>query len=322
LENWQKAIHNSETPSYARERILLLISRCGHDWFNELLNSEIRKGSGVTNRSIDVLLISDDERPIHKNSDSTTSIYKDEDGLKYWLLEIESLFYGEPESEPKWSPFHVDQWSPFQETLRNWINYRIDYLRSIKNMKTTDARVRSYEEIEQVPLGGEELFCVYCGALFWDNYRRLKGEERYYCSISCQENVQKDCVNCGERYTVGRAKLGWRNTYRLSGFCKPECHAQGMEKRRVDDQYLRGVIRRLEIHGAAVDETVTRRAVFEKYGGICYLCKKQTNWTMQGSWDPLLANVEHVFPVVHGGSHTWDNVALSCALCNSRKGHR
>ena len=316
------AIINSSIPTYVRERLLLLVGRHGYSWLTELANSEIRKGSGASKRSIDIFVISDEEWPKGEDPDSTKFVFKDEDGLKDWLLVIESIFDDEDENEPHWSPFHKDQRSPFQVALREWINYRIDYFRSVKNMKTTSARILSYEEIEQVPLGGEELFCVHCGALFWDNYRRLQGEERYYCSISCQENVQKDCVNCGERYTVGRAQLGWRNTYRLSGFCKPECHAQGMEKRRIDDKYLIGVIRRLEIHGAEVDKSVTRRAVFEKFGGICYLCKKQTNWTMQGSWDPLLANVEHVFPVVHGGSHTWDNVALSCALCNSRKGSR
>ena len=315
------AIINSSIPTYARERLLLLVGRHGYSWLTELANSEIRKGSGVTKRSYIVSIGTEEENSIQEDSDLEELVSKDEDGLLDWLIEIECLFdEDEIEDERPGGPFQESQWSPFDETLRNWINYRIDYLRSVKKMKTADARVRSYEEVEQVPLGGEELVCVYCGALFWDNYRRLKNEERHYCSISCQENVEKDCVNCGERYIVGRAKLGWRNTYRLSGFCKSECYAEGMEKRRIDERYLRGVLRRLEIHGAALDKTVTRRAVFEKFQGICYLCNKQTNWTMQGAWDPLLANVEHVFPVVHGGSHTWDNVALSCALCNSRKG--
>ena len=322
MEIWQQTIANCSIPPYARDRLLLLVGRHGYSWLTELSNSDIRKGSGVTIRRYTFSIGPEDDNSIQEDSESVKFVSQDEDGLKDWLMEIESLFDDDEGSESPRSPFHKDQWSPFDETLRTWIKYRIDYFRSIKNMKTTDARVLSYEEVEQVPLGGEELFCVYCGALFWDNYRRLKAEERHYCSISCQEKVQKDCVNCGERYTVGRAKLGWRNTYRLSGFCTQECHSEGMEKRRIDDRYLRGVIQRLEIHGAEVDETVTRRAVFEKFGGICYLCKKQTNWTMQGFWDPLLANVEHVFPVVHGGSHTWNNVALSCALCNSKKGSR
>jgi 5-methylcytosine-specific restriction endonuclease McrA len=32
--------------------------------------------------------------------------------------------------------------------------------------------------------------------------------------------------------------------------------------------------------------------------------------------------IDHVIPRSKGGTHTWDNVVIACATCNSKKGDR
>lgn len=32
--------------------------------------------------------------------------------------------------------------------------------------------------------------------------------------------------------------------------------------------------------------------------------------------------LEHIIPIAMGGTHTWDNVACACRLCNQAKGAR
>jgi len=58
--------------------------------------------------------------------------------------------------------------------------------------------------------------------------------------------------------------------------------------------------------------------VFEFYGWICIVCDKDIDpdlaWPDKGS-----ATLDHIVPLSRGGTHTWDNVAPSHLLCNSKK---
>lgn len=58
-----------------------------------------------------------------------------------------------------------------------------------------------------------------------------------------------------------------------------------------------------------------RAAVWEKTRGICNYCGKQTN--------PFRNfEIDHVTPVVAGGSDDLDNLTCSCDACNRKKSAR
>jgi 5-methylcytosine-specific restriction endonuclease McrA len=309
--NWKALISSSDIPEDYKKKIALLVEKHGYQWMQDLLLSDSRKGDGTSKRGFAIEIdLSGFTNDLETTSVPSVDEIPDTRGLDFFLFDVEMNFDEEMNQD-------IDD---FSEVLYDWISLRIDYLRSCEGKKTTWSRAQAYEEVTAVDCGGEELACVSCGSLFWDNLNRLKEAERFYCSMACQEKVETDCIFCGTHFIVGRAKLGFRNYYRLNGFCDVECYKGAWAKKTEDNRYVWGIKKRLQATGASVDESITRRAVFEKFGGVCYICGKQTHWQIEGSWDPLLANVDHIHPVSKGGSHTWENVALACHLCNIRKG--
>lgn len=92
---------------------------------------------------------------------------------------------------------------------------------------------------------------------------------------------------------------------------------------------------------AEFDHSITWEAVWERYGPNCYICGIETIYNQddldlrQGTkawkarWGTFKrgdvnrqAVVEHIQPRSRGGSHTWDNVRISCSKCNLLKGDR
>ena len=292
-----------------------LLSKHGFDWLAELANCENRLGPGVSKGvefSINEFEV-DEDGPEEELEDCRTS-----------PQEALETFIGEAEFEWEQGLEDIDECDgyPFYYALKHWIDLRVDYHRSVEGMKANHARGKAYEESQKVDLGGDELFCNVCGEVFFDNLKRLQAAERSYCSIDCQIGLETDCITCGKHVVIQRPKRGFRNYFNLNSFCDFDCAREESRQVSKDNQYVRGIKERLAPTGAEVDETITRRAVFDKYQGRCYLCGKATNWTRNGDWDPLLANVDHIHPVSKGGSHTWENVALACQLCNTRKSDR
>ena len=74
--------------------------------------------------------------------------------------------------------------------------------------------------------------------------------------------------------------------------------------------------------GADYDRAVTLKAVYERYNGVCQICGKPTDWndhSWSKSFGAMYPTIDHKTPLSKGGAHTWDNVQLACALCNSNK---
>ncbi len=303
-QDLESLINNSELSVIVQQRLIELVKLHGSTWMTEIHSSDDRKGDGLPDNSIQILSIQitlPDQFFSNESSDSASW------GLEMFLMDVED-----------WSD------DDDEETLyclcKEWVSLRIDFLRTIENVNATKARVRAYEEISQMDLGGEELVCVVCGIFFWDNLARLAGAERNFCSIDCQAIVETDCIHCGAHFVVGRAKQGWKNFYRLNSFCDEDCYRANSNDVSADRSYIHGIKLRLSATGALVDESITRREVFSRADGKCYLCGVETHWNKVGGWDPLLANVDHIHPVSKGGDHTWENVALACQLCNTKKG--
>ena len=66
--------------------------------------------------------------------------------------------------------------------------------------------------------------------------------------------------------------------------------------------------------GAPVVEDIRRADIWERDGGICYLCGLPC--------DPDNWHLEHLIPLSRGGNHSADNVAASHPECNRAKGTR
>lgn len=311
-------------PDATKGQLLGLIDLYGSDWMTDLLNADEPKGDGTSPGLVYEIPLQVDfpaSQAVAEDSESEGDIFSKGIGLDFFLQDA-NFIYEDFFEDAEDSQTVGTESEAIIKVINLWVSTRVKYLRTFENYNTKEARIAAYEQVQAVEIGGEQLFCHSCGSIFWDNLRRLVQAERNFCSIPCQENVEQDCITCGSHYVVGRAKRGWKNLDRLNGFCTPECSTIHRKKQMEDRKYVQGVRKRLEGLGfsADFDEAVTRRAVFDRDQGKCYICGKSTNWNRNGEWDPDLANLDHIDPVSRGGSHTWENVALACQLCNIRKG--
>lgn len=67
---------------------------------------------------------------------------------------------------------------------------------------------------------------------------------------------------------------------------------------------------------------ITLPQLYRRDGGICQICGKPTDWN-DHSWGEhsgaLHPTIDHIVALASGGGHTWDNVQLAHAICNSYK---
>lgn len=61
-------------------------------------------------------------------------------------------------------------------------------------------------------------------------------------------------------------------------------------------------------------EEVDRDLVWNRDKGLCHICQKPAN---QNNW-----HLDHIYPVVKGGEHSYKNVAVSHPRCNQKKSDR
>jgi 5-methylcytosine-specific restriction endonuclease McrA len=73
------------------------------------------------------------------------------------------------------------------------------------------------------------------------------------------------------------------------------------------------------------DQGISHRALHKMFNGICALCNEETHlpevwdrWDGK-TWMPMAPTVDHIVPIARAGTHTWDNVQLAHAHCNSLK---
>lgn len=120
--------------------------------------------------------------------------------------------------------------------------------------------------------------------------------------------VKHECQNCGEEF--------WAEAKRK--FCSAKCN------RRYQDK-MKDHRKRKAINTRRKDDGITLEIVYKKANGRCYLCGCKCDYDdyiikdgthIAGNKYP---SIEHIKPLAKGGTHTWDNVALACRQCNSRK---
>jgi hypothetical protein len=322
----QKTIAESEIPDTYRPVVIKLFSKFGFEWITELYECQETKGTGSASVGIDIFGVMSDhaKKEMQKTIDETQELLKR-------LIEIR----GTPEPNPyeainefieaieimDWDDDLRNELDFKRDILQTWWDSRVDYLRSIKNQKIDFAREGASKEIESVDIGLEELPCRKCGVFFYDNLSKHFGIKVLYCSVSCEASSVLDCVQCGLEYEVGRGPAKIRFV-RLEGFCSAECISDFKSLQNADNKYRYAMKRTAIKFNVSYDDSITRREVFARGGGVCYICGQLTHYENSDEYSPLLATVDHLIPWTRGGEHSWENVKLCCLRCNIVKGNR
>lgn len=125
------------------------------------------------------------------------------------------------------------------------------------------------------------------------------------------------CASCGEERDVFEFLEDGSNLY--ASFCQPcrrrhirtwvKDHPKEVKAHSLDHMHRR----RADKYGN-LSESIDKMKVWERDSGICWICGGPAELE---AW-----HLEHKIPLSKGGSHTYDNVAVSHPKCNIAKGSK
>jgi hypothetical protein len=123
------------------------------------------------------------------------------------------------------------------------------------------------------------------------------------------------CVDC----YLERRRVGYADAARLFAAAATKAGQDPSTSRgyrwysQDGDEVLRfGGRRRKARERAALKDGYTRLEIFDRDRWRCAICARPL--------DRESATIDHVIPLLHGGSDTRDNVRTACRACNSRRG--
>ena len=132
---------------------------------------------------------------------------------------------------------------------------------------------------------------------------RIKLMRSFYAVMELKK--AKTCVICG---------LEYHSQFPNQKYCSAKC------KRKM--KRTGGYRERAKKYGVKYERGITLMKVFDRDKGICQICGKQCDWndrSWNGVFGALYPTVDHITALANGGGHTWDNVQLAHAICNSYK---
>ena len=113
----------------------------------------------------------------------------------------------------------------------------------------------------------------------------------------------KTCKGCGKTFYD-------QSPYKA--YCSKLCKKQARNNHR----------KRARKYGAVYEKGITLIKVFNRDNGICQICGEPCNWE-DNSWGESFGatypTIDHKKALANGGGHTWSNVQLAHAICNSYK---
>ena len=122
--------------------------------------------------------------------------------------------------------------------------------------------------------------------------------------------LPKTCLGCGEAF----------NRFDQGSRCDTCKRATLIQQRQ---------LRRLRKKGdGAYEPGIDYRKLYQAGDGCCAICFRPCDdpsvWAEWDglTWMPKAPTVDHIIALANGGTHTWNNVQLACAECNSHKGDR
>lgn len=148
--------------------------------------------------------------------------------------------------------------------------------------------------------------------------REQRKEERAQQREAAREwllSVPRVCQECGDPFF---------SECESASYCSKGCRDRARNRRQAASRKAlgkqHGTYRRrmrIEVTPETCDRSVTLGSVYKKFGGTCCQCGRKTYRTRR--YSPLQATLDHIVALANNGTHTWDNVQLLCAECNSDK---
>jgi hypothetical protein len=322
-----------EVPEYGKEILTKLFTEYGEQWHKELhafygkdgpkweIDSKfINSKTGLANED----LPTEDQQEINQLLKNASRPFVEYEDFLDNIIECLSI----DEIDEEVDENQIKEWN-VEGLLKDWRDQRIEYWMRIKGLSEPKARNQTYLDIEKLNLGGKECVCHTCGAFFYDNIPGLyhhNGVKELYCSVNCETKASFECIVCGEEYVVGLPHSSLFDTLRilrLQSICSLECLPVYKTEKIFESRYVSSAKRRAQKYGVSFDSTITRKLVFEKDLGKCYLCNIDTHLERSASgYEPKLSTVDHIIPISKGGPHTWENVRNCCLKCNITKHDR
>jgi hypothetical protein len=329
----QNMIAELKVPEYGKEILTKLLNEYGDHWHKELddFYSKDDPKWEIDPKFIDSTTgLATEDLPVENQIEINKALKNASrpfieyeyflDNIVHWLERDEIDDEVDEDQVKKWN---------IEFLLKDWRDQRIEYWMRIKGLSEPKARNQTYLDIEKLDLGGKECVCRICGVFFYDNIPDLchhKDVKELYCSVSCETKASFECVVCGKEYIVGlphSSLFDKLRILRLQSICSLECLPVYKTEKMLESRYISSARRRALKYGVSFDETITRKLVFEKDNGQCYLCKVETHLeNSKNNYQPKLSTVDHIIPFSKGGSHTWDNVRNCCLKCNITKHDR
>lgn len=121
------------------------------------------------------------------------------------------------------------------------------------------------------------------------------------------------CETCGCMFLADDRKK--------NRFCGDKCRKKAHNKSKEWN-------RRIMLDKQMVDRDISLERLYQRDGGICYLCGNVCDWNDKKTVDGTIIcgdnypSIDHVVPLSKNGKHSWANVRLSCRKCNSHKRDR
>lgn len=148
--------------------------------------------------------------------------------------------------------------------------------------------------------------------------KRYEHEQQREAAREWRLSVPRICKECGEPF--------WSES-EVVGYCCDACRRKANNRRKAERVRANGsrstsYRRRMRITKTSdtYDSSVTLDAVYKKYRGRCRNCGcKTVRANPNDGWNPKQATLDHIIALANNGTHTWDNVQLLCAKCNSDK---
>jgi 5-methylcytosine-specific restriction endonuclease McrA len=136
---------------------------------------------------------------------------------------------------------------------------------------------------------------------------RKASQDRYYLA-----NLEKERERSRLYYATHREQEAVRSR-RYREEHGEVINARVAEWRKANpDKHRANQTRRRARRRNAVVEPYDRDAIYDRDGGRCHICHAKV--------PRRLMTIDHLIPIVHGGSDTPDNVAVAHRACNLRRG--
>lgn len=186
-----------------------------------------------------------------------------------------------------------------------YCDYRIAKSIETEKRRNKDRRIKVYK-----------YDCPRCHKHGYSKYKRT------FCSEKCADKVYRirkreriikentrpvKCIECGH----------WFSTHiRNKVCCSNDCRRRLNNRKSELYKKRRGELIRLN---GEVHEDISLERLIKRDKSICYLCGDKVDVSKDTN-DNYYPCIEHLTPIIKGGTHTWDNVKLAHRICNNHKG--